>query len=76
MKMVIVRPAWGTPKAMVAVGASKTTVYVVSPDSTGRLSQGLTQPVGVPREDVLEFNAKELDDMQAGRKKWPGGPVA
>lgn len=52
MRRVLVRSAFGDIVEMIAVDESESLVYVVAPDALEKLRDGLTDPVGVPREDV------------------------
>lgn len=52
MRIVKVRDCYGREVRMVAVHESERLVYVANPASTARIEAGLTEAVGVLREDV------------------------
>jgi len=39
---------------LIAIEEANRLIYVAAPDSLERIANGLTEPVGVPREDVTE----------------------
>jgi len=57
---VTVRAYGGELKRLVAVDQSGKLVYVLNPHSLDRAASGLTEPVGVPAEDVSEGWRKEV----------------
>lgn len=58
-KQVTVRTYEGGTAKMVAVDTGDRLVYVANPRSLQRIAAGLTEPVGVPKEDVREGWGKE-----------------
>ena len=60
MRKVIVRSATGELSEMVAVEESEKLIYVVSVDSLSRLENGLTEPVGCPKNDVISQSDKPI----------------
>jgi hypothetical protein len=51
---VTVRSFGGNFVHLVAVEDANRLVYVANPQSLQRIAEGLTEPVGVPKEDVME----------------------
>ncbi|MBG0802968.1 hypothetical protein IYW40_16005 [Methylocystis sp. H4A] len=67
---VLVRAFAAEPVAMMAVGMERGLVYVANPNSAERLKMGLTEAVGVPEEDVFDFDA---DIYREFKKRWELG---
>jgi hypothetical protein len=68
--MVIVRAMENEPVRLIAVRASNRIVYVANPDSMQKIESGVTEPVGVPREDVFEYDQKTFLGL---KEQWTSG---
>lgn len=58
-RKVTVRAYGGDLALLVAVDESEKLTYVANPLSAERIASGQTEPVGVPKEDVVEGWPKE-----------------
>ena len=75
---VLVRAATGQPVAMIVVTIGKGLVYVANPSSIERIESGQSWPVGVPDEDVFEFDESVFArllalwkrQMELPREEW------
>ena len=67
---VLVRAMDNEPKHLIAVDSDERLMFVANPESAGRLREGLTEPVGVPREDVFEFDAALVERISADHSQW------
>jgi hypothetical protein len=56
MRDVLVRGFAGEPVILEAVEADNGLIFVVHPDSVGRLAAGMTDRVGIPEQDVFELD--------------------
>jgi hypothetical protein len=67
---VLVRAMNNEPKHLIAVDSDDRLMFVANPLSLERLRDGLTEPVGVPREDVFEFDAALAERISADHSQW------
>jgi hypothetical protein len=69
-RIVLVRGFGGAPVQLMALEASPKVVYVANPDSLDRIRDGLTEPVGVPWDDVFEFDASVFAKIIEDPDNW------
>lgn len=69
---VIVRAFGGEPVALVEIGRTEKLVYVSSEKSLPRIERGESQPVGVPKEDVFQFDQVTFDSLS---ESWVSGGI-
>lgn len=70
MDIVIVRAYRDEPVRLMAFSRENRLVYVASESSLERIEAGLSQPIGVPSEDVFSFDETLYETMRA---KWQSG---
>jgi len=60
---VIVRAFGGQPAHLVEIERSNRLAYVAAKASLGRLESGESEPIGVPLEDVFEFDEEKFNQL-------------
>jgi hypothetical protein len=69
-KVVMVRANGGNPVRLLLIEQGKRLSWVANPNSLERIATGLTEPVGVPAEDVFQFDGLLMERIAADRALW------